>query len=500
MFNNSLGGKIMTRIHLILSILAILTVSSGCASKLSEKIADPATPKTSGSVWTPTKPEEQKPVAMPEANLPPEYADKMDWSLTELIDLALLTNNNTKTTWFLARAAAAEAQSRKGPYYPSVDLSVETTRIRGSAVGGQFTFNQTSTRPFLELNWILYDFGRTKADVDEAKQNLYAANWNHNAELQNVILQVEQAYYQYLGARALLQAQQATVKSAQTNLDAANQRHDAGVATIADVLQAKTALSQAQLSVDTTTGAIQILRGVLAVAIGAPPSILTKLEVVDELPSEIPLEQTSKKVEVLIREAFAKRPDLAAARSSVLAALANVKKTEAERYPSIEFNANADRLYYLDTLNGANNYLLTLAIRFPLFNGFSRQYDVLQAKAEAEAARTSLAALQQQVGLQVWTSYFNLNTATEKIKTTRSLLESASQSYEVALGRYQEGVGSILDLLTAQSALEDARAEDVVTRTQWFLAVAQLARDTGTLGMAIDQSGAAQPPPELKEK
>jgi outer membrane protein len=148
-------------------------------------------------------------------------------------------------------------------------------------------------------------------------------------------------------------------------------------------------------------------------------------------------------------------------------------------------------------LNGANNYLATLSIQFPLFNGFSRQYDVLQAKNEAEAARTSLASLQQQVGLQVWTSYFNLNTATQKIKTTRSLLESAQQSYDVALGRYQEGVGNILDLLTAQSALEEARAEDVVTRTQWFLAVAQLAHDTGTLESAVNQSGN---PPKTDQK
>jgi outer membrane protein TolC len=349
------------------------------------------------------------------------------------------------------------------------------------------------------MSWILFDFGRTRADVNQAKQTLYSANWTHNAALQNVILQVQEAYYQYLGARALLQAQLATVKSSQTNLDAAQQRHDAGVATIADVLQAQTALSQAQLNVDTTRGRIQILRAELAVATGAPASIALQMEVVDELPSEIPAEQTSKEVLTLIQEAFAKRPDLAAARSTVLAAEANIKKKEAERYPSIELDANVDRLYYLNPVTGSNTYAATFSIRLPLFNGFSRQYDILQARQEAEAARTSMAGLQQQVALQVWTSFSNLNTATEKIKTTRSLLDSAQQSYDVALGRYQEGVGSILDLLTAQTALENARAEDVVTRTEWFLSVAQLARDTGTLGMAVDQSQTV-PQTQPKEK
>ena len=487
------------RLPTILVFVLSISFLSGCVSKLSEKISSPATPPSSGEIWKPTKPEEQKPVALPTVTVPAEYQNKESWSLEELIDLALLTNNSTKTTWYLARAAAAEAQSKKGAYYPSVDAAVETTRIRGSAVGGLFSFSQTSTDPYIALNWILFDFGRRRADVDEARQTLYATNWNHNSAIQNVVLQVEQAYYAYLGSQALLLAQEATVKSAQTNLDAAEQRHNAGVATIADVLQARTALSQAQLSVDTTKGSIEIRKAVLAVAIGAPLAIIRTLKIVDELPSEIPVDQSSKHVEDLIRDAFAKRPDLAAARAQVLAAQAHIKKTEAERYPTIDFNINADRLYYLDTSNGSNNYLATLGIRFPLFNGFSRQYDILQAKAEAEAARTSLATLQQQVGLQVWTSFYNLNTATQKITTTRSLLDSAQQSYDVALGRYQEGVGSILDLLTAQTALEDARAEDVVTRTEWFLSVAQLARDTGTLGMAMNQSEAA-PQTQPKEK
>ena len=167
MFNKRDRGSMRT--HFTLILLFALSVLPGCAAKLSEKISAPVTPSTSGAFWKPTKPEEQKPVEIPTLNLPPGYTDKVSWSLTELIDLALLTNNLTKTTWFQARAAAAEAQSKKGPYYPSLDVSVESTRIHGSAVGGLFSFNQSSTRPYVELNWILWDFGRTSNDVEEAK-------------------------------------------------------------------------------------------------------------------------------------------------------------------------------------------------------------------------------------------------------------------------------------------------------------------------------------------
>ena len=77
---------------------------------------------------------------------------------------------------------------------------------------------------------------------------------------------------------------------------------------------------------------------------------------------------------------------------------------------------------------------------------------------------------------------YALKTATQRVTTSADLLASATQSEEVARGRYAEGVGSILDLLSAQNALADARAQAVQARWNWFAALAQLARDAGTLG------------------
>src|SRR5260370_854976 len=80
----------------------------------------------------------------------------------------------------------------------------------------------------------------------------------------DVILNVEQAYYDYLDAKALLTAQEATIKERQTSLDSADARHRAGVATIADVLQARTALSQAKLTYETIDGNLRRLQGTIA--------------------------------------------------------------------------------------------------------------------------------------------------------------------------------------------------------------------------------------------
>jgi outer membrane protein len=267
---------------------------------------------------------------------------------------------------------------------------------------------------------------------------------------------------------------------AQTNLSAADDRHSAGLATIADVLQARTALSQATLVLETLQGQIMTTRGILATAMGLPAD--TDFDV--DLPiGAPPIEHMTKSVEDYLDIAMRERPDLAAARAQALQATARVRSARAERLPSISANGTIGRLYLNDVSNSRGNdtYNVSIGVSFPLFAGGSFHYNVLQAKAEADAARAYARGIQDLVTLQVWTSYYDLQTADQRVRTSDDLLASATQNQEVAAGRYKAGVGSILDLLTAQSLLEDARAQQVQARADWWLAAAQLAHDTGTL-------------------
>ncbi len=81
----------------------------------------------------------------------------------------------------------------------------------------------------------------------------------------------------------------------------------------------------------------------------------------------------------------------------------------------------------------------------------------------------------------MWTAQSNLETAAQRVKTTADLLASASESERVMLARYKEGVSTILDLLTAQATLASARSQEIQARTDWLLAIAELAHATGGL-------------------
>jgi outer membrane protein TolC len=455
-------------------------VCGGCASA-------PDTPKAPAARWAPpveaVPPAPAPPPPPPEAS--PEKLANRTISLYEAIDVALANSPVTRQSWFLTQSASADVGSRRSAYYPAVEADLAGIRQQQSALGGSVTTLSTTYTPSVSLSWLLLDLGGRGADVEETKRRLYAADFTHNAAMNDLMLGVAQSYYLYQGARALLVAQEASLKQARENYAAAEERHRAGVATIADVLQARTVVSQQQLAYDQVSGQIQILRGQLATALGLPVNLPVDAA---DLPADVREDAAVAPVDRLIAEAEKNRPDLAAARARAQAAHARATSARSAGLPSLSASAYAGRNYYDflgESVPYTTNYSLGFFLRVPVFTGFKTLYDTRSAEAAARAADAGAESYAQQVIFQVWNSTFGVQTAAQQVRASKDLLESAKESAEVARGRYREGVGSILDLLTAESALANALAQDVRSRAGFLLAVAQLAHDTGSADTAL---------------
>jgi outer membrane protein len=436
-------------------------------------VRDPGTSKAPAVAWT-------APASTVPAPLPKQQpADVGTLTLDRAIDLALTNNPATHTAWLEARAAQAALGSSRSTLYPELDLNAQFTRGRQATQGGATIFNTKTYGPSLVLSYLLFDFGGRAAQIEQARQTLIAANFTHNQTLQDVVLRTQQAFYGYLDAKALVDAQKATLRERQANLDAAEARHSAGVATIADVLQARTALSQAQLNYETFEGSLRNFGGALATIISVP--VTTQFQV-GELPANLPLQEITQGIDDLIARAEAQRSDYAAARAVAEQARARVSEVRSQGLPTFSLSGSTSRTYFSGAASTvATPYSIGINMRFPLFTGFRTAYDLREAKSLAEIAAENARSLQEQIALQVWTSYYDLSTAALRVRTSADLLATAQQAAEVAAGRYRNGVGNILDVLTAEAALESARAQEVQARTDWFLAVAQLAHDTGSL-------------------
>ena len=436
--------------------------------------------------WTPpAAPRDSLPSTAP-AGVPADLAARVDsLTLGDVVDLALRNNPETQISWANARAASAAYGGSKALYYPTIDAEIGVTRLKSSPTFSNDSvlrppLTQTNYGPTVSVSWLIADLGGRAGTIEAARQGLIAADWTHNATIQNVVLEVESAYFNYMANKALVESERLSVKEAQTSLESTQQRQNVGLATVADVLQAKTAFSQATLTLESTEGDLQTTRGALAAAMGLPanaPYDIGAVPVTNVGPA-------TDSVDTLIARAVQARPDLAAAEAQYRQAIGNVRAARGNLFPSIQLSGTGGRTYVQTLPSGATNYTLTLGLEIPIFSGFSRQYAVKQARAEADAALGRAASTRQQVIFQVFSSYYGLQTAARRVRTADDLLASAQASEDAALGRYRAGVGLFVDLLTAQSALASARAQQVQARWTWQTALAQLAHDTGVLDTA----------------
>jgi len=398
--------------------------------------------------------------------------------LADMLDLALRHDPGTRAAWLEARAAADTAGARRAAWLPTLDggASLQRAQTLGALAP---EVRRTDATVSAQLSWLLVDLGARSASQDEADLQLLAARLAHETAVLDLALRVEEAWYGYQTSRALLVAADATVKQAETSLKAAEERRAAGAATVADVLQARTALSQLLLDVQRIEGQSAVLRGRLASLAGLPPTVEMT---VPPLPEDVHADQALPEVTRLLDEAARANPDLARARALADAADARARAVSRADLPTLSGVAGAGYDWPVAPEGDrASLWNLGLVLRIPLFAGGRPTFEAASARASAEAAWQRTEATGRQVQLDVWTAFQALRTAARRGQTARDLLASATEGVEVANGRYREGLGSILDLLSSQSSLESARAEDILARADWLLALARLARATGRL-------------------
>ena len=320
------------------------------------------------------------------------------------------------------------------------------------------------------------DFGGREYQIESAEYRLLAANLAQNRVLQDVMLQVEQAYYQLLGVEALVRVNEQSLKNNQTALDAAQRRRESGLATVADVYRAETQVAQAQLNLTRSRGDLEKAKGQLAAAVGLPVSGALRVQPLSGPPQ---VRETVASLDELLEQAKRTRPDLVAAEAQARSARANAKATSAAGLPSIEIAGTAGHSMFNHNPPAVTNYQLALNVRIPLFSGFRDTYSVRQAEAQASQAEAARDILYQQAQLDVWLAYYDLQTAVGGTSSTEAQVRSAEQTAQATLARYQGGFGSILDLITAQQDESNARVQRIQSYLDWYTALARLAYAIG---------------------
>lgn len=404
-------------------------------------------------------------------------------SLAQLTDLALRLNARTRQAWLQARAEAAVVGMERADLFPQLNALLSHNLGRSiSGTTGTSSPVQTRYGPNVTLSYVLFDFGQRAADIEAANYRLLAANLAQNRVLQEVAFQVEQGYYRVLAFEYLVRASRESLKNFETALDAAQRRRSSGLATAGDEYRAETQVGQSRLVLTRNEGELSKARGQLANAAGLPVNVTLQLQAVSESP---PVSEITQSMEALLEKAKANRPDLIAAEARARAAHASSTAVSRAGLPTLEFVSNYGRVLFTDSRTGQDSYNFGFNVRIPLFSGYRDTYSKRRAQEVADQAESTRDQLYSQTELEVWQSYFDFQTSASSVASTANLVKSAGESAAAAAARYKAGVGSLLDLITAQLDDTNARVQQIQSYLDWYSALARLNFALGASDAAI---------------
>ena len=385
----------------------------------------------------------------------------------KLADAEALALKNHPQVLAAQNETAAQSQrivEARSAYYPSVDGEVTGSGGNvGARVGAGFISDSRLFNRFgdgVEINQLISDFGRTSNLVSQSRLQAGAAQQNYQATRYDVLLRVNQAYYNALRAQALVKLAEKTVSARQTQADQISSLAQNKLRSQLEVSFADVTVSQAKLLLIRYQNAVQAAFAELTRALGAQQASTYKL--VDEPLPPSP----SPDVEALVVQALQNRPEAASLRLTREAAY---KFLEAERdlkRPTASFVGVAGYMPYIDQITLPrvipNEYAgAAVNVQIPIFNGHLFTARQEEARYRAIEADQRVRDLEESIARDVRTAWSNSQTAYQGLAVTAEFLREATSAEDLAQARFNLQLSNIVELTQAQLNQTDAQIQSL---------------------------------------
>ncbi|MFV0548118.1 MAG: TolC family protein [Limnobaculum xujianqingii] len=412
---------------------------------------------------------------------------KGNLSFYDVVVMAMCNDPKAKATWLNLQHYQIAKDSSYSGYMPTVDLnsSFGHRELTQTVDKKDYKTKTESWSNTLELSWLLFDFGQREATVDKAKSELMAVEFLSMSDLQDVVLDAAQKYFAVIASEAYLDAARDIEVIAYKSLQVTQGKREAGVGELADELQAKNAALSATNYRIKAEGEVRNSMGALASVLGKD---ITK-DISFQKGLSVPSQNSLNNINQLIEKALNQHPQLLAAKEQITVSEKELSVAKRGFLPSVYLTSRwgNDRPKYGPGYDSDELYM-GVNVKVPLFSGFSQYNAVRSAQNRLEQTQNQFVQTKQNIALQVWQTYQSLSTAQNNLKNMRDLVASSSRAYEIARGRYQSGVGSILELLNTQNDLSEAQINNVNTMVDWHLARLSLASSLGQLNVSTIKS------------
>ena len=433
------------------SLLTFLLVSSLPAVALAQAAPVPAAPRVIGHVL----------------------------SIEECIAIALEAQPAIQATLYDYAAARARVREAFAPLLPQLTGSVTATRSNVPAVATNTAGTNvtvTQTRQFgdtffaqVQLSQLLFDFGKTLAVTQVARKLAEVSAEGVELQRQLIALTVKEAYTNILLAQRLIRVQEQALERAELNLASAKGFVDVGTQPLSTAVRAEVDVANARVDLINARNALKIARVSLNTAMAVDASTQT------EIKDNLEYEPTTIDRASLRAEALRQSPEYRQAKLQSSAAAAGVQAASRNFLPNVSGTGS----YGGSQLELNPNWSLGLAFTWNIFNGGNliAAYDEAKANLGAAGARVKVAELTLIQNLEQ--AEIAVEAAQERILAARVLIASSQENFRLAQGRFDVGVGTILELTDAQLALTQAQSTEAQALADYRIALAQLDRAAG---------------------
>lgn len=400
-------------------------------------------------------------------------------SLDQARQVALQNHPGIASASLEAQAAEYAAREVRSAYFPTLAAnftgvgSEQDSVLSAGAVTTSSIANRGATG--IVASQLLSDFGRTASLEQGAKLRGAAKEQNVNYTRAQVLLDVEEAYYQALAAEAVLRVAQATVNLRRTTLRQISVLAQSNLRSTVDVSFAEVNLSQAELDLVRAQNGTRASHARLSAAIGYErdqPFILND----EPLPSEL-----NPDLDTLIVEALRDRPDLAVLRLNHEALLSYAEAEKRLRYPTISAAvvsgvAPVRGGVLPETYTGAG-----INVSIPVLNGGLFKARRREAESHAAAADKDTQELAVRVARDVEVAWLDANDAFQRLGVTARMVAEANEALRLAQARYDNALGSIVELNQAQVNQTAAEIAEASAKYEYLSRKADLDYAMGVL-------------------
>jgi TolC family type I secretion outer membrane protein len=417
-------------------------------------------------------------------------------SISEAIQLAVAHNPAVTEASALVSASSEKLTQAKSGFYPQVYASADYSRTTSPLWAFGTTLNQgligmedfdpdrlndpeavSNYGLSLSAVWSLYDSGQTWYGVRQAKMGRTSAGLVMNRATQEVISGTLSAYNGVLLSREHLETILLALKTAEASEAMIRSRFESGFVVKSDLLQTQVHiahLTQQRLHAESHAA---VARAALCAAMGVNAD--TPFELEGKLVSTM---EATGSLEKWLETAMATRPDLKAMNEQENIAEAEIRKAKSSRLPSIalsaEYGTNSDTFG-----DGKDIYTVGAVVNMNLFSGFRVSGQIAEASQNLKQIRARKSGLELKISMETRSAYYQTQSTWQQIRVAETAVTQAEEALRIVKDRYETDLVTIVELLNAELALQQARTNRLQAIHDYNNAKADLMLAAGILNV-----------------